>query len=145
MKRATARTGWLAGLAVGMSGGFLALEGPLFGVAVLVAMAALAGLSGQLAAGLGGLLLGVGLVWIGLFGRLKLTCTAASGCEAPMIDAYLGEPRSISSRSAPRISSSTRSFGRPAARFMAIRSSSEATNNRLPNRSRGSAERMRRS
>jgi hypothetical protein len=90
LKRATARTGWLAGLAVGMSGGFLALEGPLLGLALLVAMAALARLGGQLVAGLGGLLLGVGLVWIGLFGRLKLTCTAASGCEAPMIDAYLG-------------------------------------------------------
>ena len=72
-----------------MSGGFLALESPLVGLALLISMAAVARLGGQLGAGLAGLLLGVGLAWIGLFGRLKLTCTAASGCEAPMIDAYL--------------------------------------------------------
>ena len=45
----------------------------------------------------------------------------------PIASTSPNRARSISSRRAPRISSSIRSFGRPAARFIAIRSSSEAT------------------
>ncbi|HEX4897255.1 MAG TPA: hypothetical protein VFV53_02735 [Candidatus Limnocylindrales bacterium] len=89
MKRSTARSSWFAGLVIGTGGGFLLLEGPTLGLAILAAMAVLARLAGQAIAGAGGLLMGVGAIWIAALARVKLSCTVANGCEAPTIDGYL--------------------------------------------------------
>jgi hypothetical protein len=79
---------WLAGATVGATGGFLALEGPMFGWAILVAFAVPAIRSGTRAAAIGGELLGVGLVWLALLGRVGLTCHPPD-CRAPGIDLWL--------------------------------------------------------
>ena len=89
MRQSTARSSWFAGFVIGTGGGFLLLEGPTLGLAILVAMAVLVRLAGQATAGAGGLLMGVGAIWIAALGRVKLTCTAAAGCTAPTIDGYL--------------------------------------------------------
>ena len=89
MRRSTARSSWFAGLVIGTGGGFLLLEGPTLGMAILAAMAVLVRLAGQATAGVGGLLIGVGAIWVAALGRVKLTCTVAAECEAPTIDGYL--------------------------------------------------------
>lgn len=86
---ASTRSSGLAGLALGLLAGFLLLEGPLFGLIVLIAAAALVAVKGDRRSGFGGLLIGLGGTWTVLLGRVKLTCTAGSGCEAPTIDIYL--------------------------------------------------------
>ena len=70
-------------------GGFLLLEFPLFGFLLVVVGAILVSIAGQRSAGIAGLLAGVGGLWVLVLGRVKLTCTAAGGCEAPTIDGYL--------------------------------------------------------
>ena len=79
---------WLAGAAVGAAGGLLALEGPAFGWPILVAFAIPAVLSTARAAAIGGELLGVGLVWLALLGRIGLTCHPPD-CLAPGMDPWL--------------------------------------------------------
>lgn len=89
MRRSTAGSSWFAGFVVGTGGGFLLLEGPTLGLAILAAMAVLARLAGQAIAGAGGLLTGVGVIWVAALGRVKLTCTVDAGCEPGAIDGYL--------------------------------------------------------
>jgi hypothetical protein len=89
MRRSTPRSSWFAGLVVGTAGGLLLLEGPTLGLAILAAMAVLVRLAGQATAGVGGLLTGVGVIWLAALGRVKLNCTPAAGCEAGAIDGYL--------------------------------------------------------
>jgi hypothetical protein len=79
---------WLSGATVGATGGFLALEGPMFGWPVLVAFAFGALVSSARAAAIGGELLGVGLVWLALLGRVRLTCQAPD-CLALGTDPWL--------------------------------------------------------
>jgi hypothetical protein len=69
--------GWIAGLVVGVAGGFLALEFPTLG---------------WLAAAIGGLLTGIGACWLVLLGRVAITCQATGdelGCHAPGIEPWL--------------------------------------------------------
>lgn len=87
--KADRRTSWLSGLLLGALGGFLLLEFPLFGLLLVVVGAILVSIAGQRSAGVGGLLAGVGALWVLVLGRVKLSCTAEAGCEAPTIDGYL--------------------------------------------------------
>lgn len=87
--RSDRRTSWLSGLLLGALGGFLLLEFPLFGLLLVVVSGILVSIAGQRSAGLGGLLAGVGGMWLLVLGRVKLTCSAEGGCEAPTIDGYL--------------------------------------------------------
>jgi hypothetical protein len=84
-RRSGSMTSWLTGLTLGAGGGFLALEFPIVGLAITVATIVLIWRSGSALAGTGGLLVGLGGMWFALFGRVALTCTEASGCEAPGI------------------------------------------------------------
>ena len=86
---ASHRSSWIAGAALGLLAGFLLLEGPLFGLIVLIAAAALVAVKGDRRSGFGGLLVGLGGIWTLLLGRVKLTCTASVGCLTPTIDTYL--------------------------------------------------------
>ncbi len=86
------RTAAFAGLTVGAISGILLLEWPPLGLLILVAYVVLARVARQALAGLGGSLIGVGAVWLVLFGRVKLSCdgTGPGGtCESPGIDAAL--------------------------------------------------------
>jgi hypothetical protein len=87
MSRSSVRA-WLAGAAVGAAAGLLALEGPAFGWPILVAFAVPAVLSRTRAAAIGGELLGVGLVWLALLGRVGLTCHPPD-CLAPGMEPWL--------------------------------------------------------
>jgi hypothetical protein len=89
MRQSTARSSWFVGFVMGNLGGFLLLEGPTLGLAILAAMAVLVRLAGRAIAGAGGLLMGVGAIWIALLGRVKLSCTIDAGCEPGAIDGYL--------------------------------------------------------
>lgn len=84
-RRPGSMTSWLTGLTLGAGGGFLMLEFPTVGLAITVASIVIIWRSGSALAGAGGLLVGVGGMWFALFGRVALTCTEASGCEAPGI------------------------------------------------------------
>jgi hypothetical protein len=88
MSRAGPRQSWLVGLGLGVPTGFLLLEFPIAGVLIFAAAGTVLAIKGQAMAGIGGLLVGVGLTWIVAFGRVKLTCHPDS-CTAPTIDAYL--------------------------------------------------------
>jgi hypothetical protein len=81
------RSAWLAGLTVGAGAGFLALELPVLGW--LIAIAFLAGglVSRRLLAAGAGLLVGSGLTWTTLIGRVALTCRER--CWAPGIEPWL--------------------------------------------------------
>ena len=86
------RSAWLAGLTVGAGAGFLALELPVLGW--LIAIAFLAGglVSRRLLAAAAGLLVGSGLTWTTLIGRVALTCRGSGvelGCRAPGIKTWL--------------------------------------------------------
>ena len=89
MRRSTARTSWFAGFVIGILGGFVLLELPPLGLAIVAAAAVLSRKAGQAIAGASGLLVGLGLMWGATLGRVKLTCTNDVGCTAPSIDAYL--------------------------------------------------------
>src|SRR5258705_9439811 len=87
-----ARSGWIAGLVVGVAGGFLALEFPTLGWLILVLFAVPAAVVGPRAAAIGGLLSGFGACWLVLLGRVAITCRATGdepGCEAPGIESWL--------------------------------------------------------
>ena len=86
--RSDARTSWLAGLVLGALGAFLLLEFPVAGAALTAVTLVLIARAGRAAAGIGGLLVGLGGMWLVLFGRVALTCTSTadgSGCFAPDI------------------------------------------------------------
>jgi hypothetical protein len=70
------REGWIAGLAVGAAGGFLALELPILGWEVVVAFAVIAGVRGPRLPAEAGLLLGLGASWVLVLGRGMLDCRA---------------------------------------------------------------------
>jgi hypothetical protein len=87
-----ARSAWIAGLAVGAAGGFLALELPTVGYVLLLLFAFPAAIVGPRAAAIGGLLTGFGGVWLLLLGRVALECRAPDGeigCSAPGIEPWL--------------------------------------------------------
>jgi hypothetical protein len=87
-----ARKGWIAGLVVGVAGGFLALEFPTLGWLILVLFAIPAAVVGPRAAAIGGLLTGFGACWLVLLGRVAITCQATGdelGCHAPGIEPWL--------------------------------------------------------
>jgi hypothetical protein len=86
------RRGWLSGLTVGAAAGFASLEIPPLGWLLILAFAIAAAVVGPRIASLGGLLVGVGGIWIVLLGRTALTCTAAGdelGCQAPDLEPWL--------------------------------------------------------
>ena len=83
--RSGPRQSWLAGLALGAIGGFLTLEFPVLGLAICLATAVVIWRTGRAMAGTGGLFVGIGGMWLLLFGRVALDCRVASGCTAPDI------------------------------------------------------------
>ena len=83
--RSGARTSWLVGLVLGALGAFALLEFPLAGAALTAVTLVLVARAGRAVAGVGGLLVGLGGMWLALFGRVALTCTEASSCFAPGI------------------------------------------------------------
>jgi hypothetical protein len=86
------RSGWIAGLTVGAAGGFLALEFPSLGWLILLVFAVPAAIVGPRATAIGGLLSGLGGVWLLLFGRTAITCQATGeeiGCYAPGIETWV--------------------------------------------------------
>jgi hypothetical protein len=90
MSRASRR--WLSGVAVGVTAGFATLEIPSLGWLLVIAFALPAAISGPRLAAIGGLLIGLGGVWLALLGRVALTCTATGdelGCQSPGIESWL--------------------------------------------------------
>lgn len=92
------RSGWIAGLAVGAAGGFLALELPTLGWLVVVLFAIPAAIVGPRAAAFGGLLTGFGGTWLVLLGRVAITCPPTGdeiGCHSPGIEQWLAVAATI--------------------------------------------------
>jgi hypothetical protein len=86
------RSGWIAGLVVGVTAGFATLEIPPLGWLLVVVFAIPALIVGPRFAAIGGLLTGLGGVWLALLGRVALTCQATGeelGCHAPGIEPWL--------------------------------------------------------
>jgi hypothetical protein len=86
------RAGWFPGFVVGVAAGFATLEFPPVGWLVVAAFTVLALLVGPRAAAIGGLLTGLGGVWLVLLGRVAITCRAPegeTGCSAPGIEQWL--------------------------------------------------------
>jgi hypothetical protein len=89
---ARTRSGWIAGLAVGAAGGFASLEIPPVGWLIVILFAIPAAIVGPRAAAIGGMLTGVGALWLVLLGRVAITCNATDGeigCQAPGIEPWL--------------------------------------------------------
>jgi hypothetical protein len=87
-----ARQSWIAGLVVGVTGGFLALEFPTLGWLILALFAVPAAIVESRAAAIGGLLAGLGACWLVILGRVAITCRASGeepGCQAPGIEPWL--------------------------------------------------------
>ena len=82
------RSNWIAGLVVGAAGGFAALETPPVGYGVLIAFAVPALLGRTRLAAFGGLLLGFGITWTLLLGRVAVTCDPPD-CQSPGIESWL--------------------------------------------------------
>lgn len=88
--RAGRRQSWLVGAALAVPASVLLLEFPIFGLVLLVVVAGLIARTGHAAAGVAGLVVGLGGTWFLLFGRVALACgepTTNGGCEAPSIGA----------------------------------------------------------
>lgn len=83
--RSSSWESWVAGLILGAGGGFLVLEFPLLGIAICIASVVVIARRGRVVAGAAGLFVGVGAVWVALFGRVAIDCNADSGCTAPGI------------------------------------------------------------
>jgi len=85
--------GWLPGLAVGLTAGFATLSIPALGWLLVVAFAVPALIGRRRLAALGGLLTGLGAIWLLLLGRVALMCTARDpnevGCHAPDLGPWL--------------------------------------------------------
>jgi hypothetical protein len=90
--RSTRRSAWFSGLVVGVVAGFLTLELPTLGWLLVVAYAVGALVWRRLLSGVGGLLTGIGVIWVTLLGRVALTCQATGdelGCHAPDLGPWL--------------------------------------------------------
>jgi hypothetical protein len=86
------RSGWIAGFVVGVPAGVATLEIPTLGWLLVAVFAALAAITGPRVAGIGGLLTGLGAIWLLLLGRVAVTCRATGdepGCHAPGIEPWL--------------------------------------------------------
>jgi hypothetical protein len=86
------RSGWIAGFVVGVTAGLATLEIPTLGWLLVAVFAALAAIMGPRAAAIGGLLTGLGAIWVVLLGRVAITCQATGdepGCHAPGIEPWL--------------------------------------------------------
>jgi hypothetical protein len=84
--------GWLGGMTVGAAAGFASLEIPPLGWLLILAFAVPAVVVGPRIASIGGLLTGIGGIWIALLGRMGLSCQATDGelgCHAPDLDPWL--------------------------------------------------------
>jgi hypothetical protein len=85
--------GWLPGFVVGLTAGLATLEIPTVGWLLVVAFAIPALIGRQRAAAIGGLLTGLGTIWLVLLGRVAIACPARSpnepGCHAPDIGPWL--------------------------------------------------------
>jgi hypothetical protein len=86
------RAGWIPGFVVGVAGGLLTLEFPTLGWLIVAVFAIPAAIVGPRAAAIGGLLTGLGGIWLVLLGRVAITCQATGeelGCHAPGIESWL--------------------------------------------------------
>jgi hypothetical protein len=86
------RAGWFPGFVVGAAAGFATLEFPPVGWLVVIVFAILAVIIGPRFAAIGGLLTGLGAIWLVLLGRVALQCQAPDGeigCSAPGIEQWL--------------------------------------------------------
>lgn len=85
---------WLSGLAVGAGAGFATLVVPTLGWLLILAFLVPALLiPGSRLSAVGGLLIGLGVVWLLLLGRMALTCSVTDpnelGCHAPDMGPWL--------------------------------------------------------
>jgi hypothetical protein len=85
---------WTAGVLLGALDGFLLLEFPTLGLALLFVAALLAVRDRNRSAGIGGLLVGVGGCWTLLLARATLDCDAFNrvpnqGCTAIGVEPFL--------------------------------------------------------
>ena len=94
-ERSGYRESWFAGLALGAGGGFLMLEFPLLGIAICVVAAVIIWRKGRAIAGADGLFVGIGGIWVALFGRVAVDCRADSGCTAPDIGSAVAASAAI--------------------------------------------------
>ncbi len=80
---------WLLGLFAGALGGLIVISWgiglPVLGVVAFAVGAA----APPRPVGLGGALVGLGAVWLALFGRLALTCRPDVGCYSPDLTPWL--------------------------------------------------------
>ncbi len=84
----SARLAWTVGLVAGLAAGFVTIEGGMPGWIPTAVIYAWAILSRPAFAALAGLLVGHGLMWMGLLGRVALTCSLPT-CEAPGIGSWI--------------------------------------------------------
>ena len=87
-----ARSGWFPGFVVGLSAGFATLELPTVGWLLVIVFVILAAIIGPRTAAIGGLLTGLGGIWLVMLGRVAIACQATGselGCHAPGIEPWL--------------------------------------------------------
>jgi hypothetical protein len=87
-----ARAGWIPGFVVGVATGFATLEFPTLGWLLVIVFAILAAILGPRIAAIGGLLTGLGSIWLVLLGHVAISCQATGnelGCHAPEIAPWL--------------------------------------------------------
>jgi hypothetical protein len=91
---AARRTAWLAGLALGVLDGFLGFEFPTLALVLVILAAVLLARQRPWRAGIGGLLIGAGSLWLVVLFRAVATCRAFDavpnqGCVMPAMDGFL--------------------------------------------------------
>jgi hypothetical protein len=87
-----ARAGWIPGFVVGVAAGFATLEFPTLGWLLVIVFGILAAILGPRIAAIGGLLTGLGSIWLVLLGHVAISCQATGnelGCHAPDITPWL--------------------------------------------------------
>jgi hypothetical protein len=94
MTRVAPRMAWLLGLVLGVLVGFLGFEFPSLALGLFAVAAVILGRDVSRAAGLGGLLLGAGSLWIVVLVQAQARCAAFNavpnqGCVAPDIAQFL--------------------------------------------------------
>jgi hypothetical protein len=84
---------WLPGLLVGLTAGVITLVGPTLGWLLMAAFALPALLGRHRLPAFGGLLTGIGAIWLVLLGRMAIACPVRDpselGCHAPGLDPWL--------------------------------------------------------
>ena len=95
MTRVEPRTAWLLGLLLGVLDGFLGFEFPPLALGLLAVATIVLSRDASRAAGIGGLLLGAGGLWIAVLLHAQASCTdfnAGPGqeCVMPDVTPYLG-------------------------------------------------------